>query len=116
MTTMNERFLSAWKRAVALAGFSYFGDGTPTGCALATDKNQLRPNWDAIEPAFPSMTDAEQVFLAHMLTFFNSSSGGWPIAKYLSGLPNASLGHAASTLDQSRRDALAALLVTYRGW
>lgn len=109
-------FLLAWKASVVLAGFDYFGDGTPTGCAMATDKNQLRPHWDAIESAFPNLTEAEQIFLANVLTFYNSERSGWPIAKYLVALPNVSLGHAAARLDQSRREALAQLLCTYQGW
>jgi len=109
-------FFASWKSAVALAGFEYFGDGTPTGCALATDKNQLRPRWDAIEAAFPSLTEAEQIFLANMLTFFNSERVGLPISKYLATLPNVSVGHAAARLDQARRQALAQLLCAYEGW
>ena len=99
-----------------MAGFEYFGDGTPAGCALATDKNQLRPNWDRIEQSFPSLTEAEQIFLAHALTFFNSASGAWPVKKYLGALPNPSLGHATSRLDQPRRTALTQLILTYERW
>lgn len=109
-------FLAAWKNSIALSGFHFFGDGTPTGCAVATDKNQLRPRWESIEPAFPDLTEAEQIFLAHMLTLYNSEPGGWPIKKCLSALPNASLGHAAARLDAHRREALANLLTTYAGW
>lgn len=109
-------FLAAWKNAIALAGFHFFGDGTPTGCAMATDKNQLRPRWETIGPAFPDLTDAEQILLAHMLTFFNSERAGWPVQIYLAALPNPSLGHAASRLDQHRREALASLLSCYAGW
>ena len=114
--TQSNAFLAAWKNAVSLAGFTYFGDGTPSGCAVATDKNQLRPRWDSIEPAFPDLTGAEQIFLAHMLTFFNSSPGGWPVKTYLATLPTPSRGHAASRLDEHRREALANLLTTYEGW
>jgi hypothetical protein len=114
--TQGRAFLAAWKNAISLAGYSFFGDGTPTGCAVATDKNQLRPRWEIIEPAFPDLTDAEQVFLAHVLTFFNAERSGWPVARFLLGLPNASLGHASARLDSHRRDALASLLTTYEGW
>ena len=115
-TAMPEQFLSAWKRAVALAGFEYFGDGSPAGCALAADKNDLRPRWDRIESAFSSLDDEQQVYLAHLLTFYNSELGGWPISKYLSRLENPSLGHASAVLDEARRAALAEVTVTYCGW
>lgn len=114
--TQGLAFLAAWKDAVSLAGFSYFGDGTPSGCAAATDKNQLRPRWDIIEPSFPDLTGAEQIFLAQMLTFYNSEPAGWPVKKFVSALPNASLGHAAARLDEHRRESLANLLTSYSGW
>lgn len=109
-------FVQAWKNAVALAGFEFFGDGTPAGCAIASDKNHLRPRWESIEPTFPDLTETEQIFLAHMLTFYNSEPAAWPVKKFLSALPNASLGHASARLDPHRREALASLVTTYEGW
>lgn len=117
---LDQEFLTAWKTAVALAGFQYFGEGTPTACALAKDKNELRPRWDDIEPAFFStMSDTERLFLAHMLTFsffFNPELAGWPVKRFLPDLHNLSMGEASASLDRHRRAALAALLVTYAGW
>lgn len=112
----SDDFLDAWKRAVALAGFEYFGDGTPAGCAVAAEKNQLRPRWEIIDTAFAELTEAEQIFLANVLTFFNSDRGGWPVKKYVAALPNVSIGHASARLDEPRREALAQLLTTYTGW
>ena len=34
----SSRFFDAWKRAVALAGYRYFGDGTKAGWESAKDK------------------------------------------------------------------------------
>lgn len=114
--TQGRAFLAAWKNAISLAGYSFFGDGKPTGCAVATDKNQLQPRWESIESAFPDLTEAEQIFLAQMLTFYNSEPAGWPVKKFVSALPNASLGHAAARLDEHRRESLANLLTSYSGW
>ena len=114
----SERFLTAWKAAVALSDFRFFGDGSPFACVSAASKEQLRPRWDEIEAAFvaATMSESEQIFLAHMLTFFNSERGGWPVQKYLPALPNSSLGHAAARLDRPHRAALANLIQSYEGW
>lgn len=112
-----QEFLAAWKTAVALTGFQYFGEGTPTSCALATDKNQLRPRWDDIEPAFfTTMSEGERLFLAHVLTFFNPTLEGWPVKRFLPAIDNPSMGEASASLDPHRRAALAGLLVNYPGW
>ena len=115
-TDNSSAFLEAWKQAVELSGWAFFGDGTETGLLAATDKNQLRPRWDIIEAGFHRLNRRDQFLLAHTLTFFNPDTGGWPNQKYVSRLSSPTFGEASAAMDLEGRAVLARLLISYEGW
>lgn len=104
-------FFQAWKRGVKLVGFAYFGDGTRDQWERAADKWQLRPNVEYIRKAIGAMSSGEKVFLAAMVSFYNSNDGGALLKRVgIQGL--ADLGG----LDLERREVIAALILYYTGW
>ena len=106
-----ERFFAAWKRAVALAGVTYFGAGTKTALERATKKWDLTPNLEHISDAFGVLSSGERVFLAALVSFYNSEDGGRLLKRVgVEGL--ADLGG----LDLQRRTLIAALILNYSGW
>ena len=115
-TDSSSEFLQAWKHAVQLSGWVFFGDGTEIGLMAAADKNQLRPRWDVIEAGFHRLNRSEQFLLAHTLTFFNPDTGGWPNQKYVSQLSSPTIGEASAVMDFEGRAVLARLLISYEGW
>lgn len=104
-------FFEAWIRGVKLAGFTYFGDGTRERCERAADKWALSPNVPLIRRAIGAMSSGEKVFLAAMVSFYNSRDGGALLKRVgVKGL--ADLGN----LDLERRQVIAALILNYTGW
>lgn len=104
-------FFQAWKRGVKLAGFAYFGDGTREQWERAADKWTLRPNVTLIRRAIGAMSSGEKVFLAAMVSFYNSRDGGALLKRVgVQGL--ADLGN----LDLERRQLIATLILNYNGW
>src|SRR5690606_15180967 len=69
-------FLHAWKRGVELVGPSLFGKGTQACLDQAADKWDLCPNVDTISNIIGVMSSGEKVFLAAMVSFYNSKDGG----------------------------------------
>lgn len=106
-----ERFFAAWKRAVSLAGIAYFGTGTKSALDLATKKWDLTPNLERISDAIGVLSSGERVFLAALVSFYNSEDGGRLLKRVgVEGL--ADLGG----LDLQRRTLIAALILNYAGW
>jgi len=105
------RFLEAWKQGVLIAGESYFNITAP-GVAEATDKNQLRPDWNHIDAHIGYLSRGEAAFLAAMYSFFNSVDG----QRLLEGVDFPNICDLAAKLDPDRAEVIAELLMTYPGW
>jgi hypothetical protein len=106
-----EVFFSAWKRAAALAGAGYFGCGKQSALESATTKWDLQPNLERISRAIGAMSCGERVFLAALVSFYNSQDGGRLLHRAgVQGL--ADLGG----LDLDRRTLVATLILNYTGW
>lgn len=104
-------FFHAWRRGVELVSPTYFGDGTQDNVVRAVDKWDLRPNVEVIRKAIGAMSSGEKVFLAAMVSFYNSKDGGALLKRVgVQGL--ADLGG----LDLERRKVIAALVLNYTGW
>jgi hypothetical protein len=104
-------FFEAWKRGVELVGPHYFGDGTRQGLQAASQKWDLCPKIALIRKAIGAMSSGEKVFLAAMVSFYNSKQGGALFKRVgIDGL--ADLGG----LDSERRKVIAALMLYYSGW
>ena len=106
-----DRFFAAWKRAASLAGAVYFGAGTKSELDLATKKWDLTPNLERISKVIGALSSGERVFLAALVSFYNSEDGGRLLKRVgVEGL--ADLGG----LDLQRRTLIAALILNYAGW
>lgn len=106
-----EAFFHAWQRGVELAGPQLFGTGTRECLEQASCKSDLCPNLEAILDAIGVMSSGERVFLAAMVSFYNSEEGGALLRRVgVYGL--ADLGG----LDLERRTIIAALILNYSGW
>ncbi|MEA8541120.1 hypothetical protein PZU20_22615 [Pseudomonas aeruginosa] len=104
-------FFHAWKRGVELVGPGLFGNGTQECLHLAVDKWDLCPNVAFIKKTIGAMSSGERVFLAAMVSFYNSKDGGALLKRVgVHGL--ADLGG----LDLERRKIIAALILNYTGW
>tara|TARA_R110002020_G_scaffold142060_3_gene314033 strand:- start:41561 stop:41953 length:393 start_codon:yes stop_codon:yes gene_type:complete len=106
-----DAFFHAWKRGVELVGPGLFGNGTQECLNLAVDKWDLCPNVTVIKKTIGAMSSGERVFLAAMVSFYNSKDGGALLKRVgVHGL--ADLGG----LDLERRKIIAALILNYTGW
>lgn len=105
------RFLTAWKEGVALAGPHLFGTGARADLAQAHSVWNLCPKLDLAERAIGAMSSGEKVFLAALVSFYNSEEGG-KLFKRIGVQGLADLGG----LDLSRRSVIASLLLNYTGW
>ena len=104
-------FFDAWKRGVALAGTHLFGTGVSADLNRAASVWDLCPKLNLIERAIGVMSSGEKVFLAALVSFYNSEEGGKLFERIgVQGL--ADFGG----LDLSRRSVLASLLLNYTGW
>lgn len=106
-----QAFLAAWRRGVTIAGRRWFGDGqTPPDNAKSTC--DLAPRVGDIGTSIGVLSSGEAVFLAAMVSFYNSDRG----AQMLRELGATGLGDIAAGLDEQRRSVVADLLVSYPGW
>jgi len=106
-----DAFFHAWKRCVALASPSLFGDGSGTDLAQASSKWALCPRLPAIHAAIGPMSHGERVFLAALASFYDTEDGGALLRRGgVHGL--ADLG----ILDLTRRQLIAQLIIHYTGW
>jgi hypothetical protein len=106
-----QRFLEAWKRGVTLIGTRFFEIKT-SSVGSATDKNQLRPNWDQVEESIGVLSRGEAAFLGAMCSFYNAEWGQRLLQD--AGFPN--ICDIASKLDREHAEIVAELLLTYSGW
>lgn len=109
----DERFLATWKLAVKVHPGLFHCDAPSID--EATDKEQLRPNWEAVEGFLRSKPEPWlRRFIMSACSFYNDEwMKEW--AKRLR-LPRTPIGDLAIKLDMEHREILAALLTSYRGW
>jgi hypothetical protein len=104
-------FFEAWQRGVEIAGHRWFGDGQASSQS-ATSKWDLPPRVDDIRSAIGWLSSGEAMFPAAMVSFYNSDPGG----ELLRSLGANGLSDIAASLDESRRQVIADLLLAYPGW
>ncbi|MEO9332746.1 MULTISPECIES: hypothetical protein [Gammaproteobacteria] len=110
-TDAPQAFFEAWKRGARIAGAEWFGDGTREGLQKATTKWDLRPNLLMISDALGVLSGGQRMFLAAMVSFYNSHEGGAMLKRCgFEGLSD--LGG----LDLQRRKVIADLTLHYTGW
>jgi len=109
-------FLKAWKEAVIKIGTGYFqvqrGYTIPIEAAAATDKWQLIPNIDAMENRFGTCSIGEGVFMAAVLSFYNSETSEPFMKQY--GMYG--IGDVAGRLDLDEADIITCLMLNHTGW
>lgn len=106
-----QRFLEAWKRGIALIGPRFF-DIKASSFESATDKNELRPDWNHIEKSIGALSRGEAAFLAAMCSFYNAEWG----QQLLTDAGYPSICDIASKLDTDQAEVIAELFLTYAGW
>ena len=111
-----ERFLIAWKKAVAMAGQRLFtsGKGYPQAPTLnaATDKWQLIPDYDAIVDFIKVASTGEALFITVLYSFYNSEDGD----AMLHQLGFHGLGDIANRLDSKQLEVVTELMRYHTGW
>ena len=103
-------FLDAWRRGMVIVGPEFFGDQTGVG----ETKWDFAPRIDDIELRLSMLSSTEMVFLAAMVSFYNSHIGGKWMSKIMSG--DWGMADLAAGLDPARRRVIADLLLAYPGW
>jgi len=104
-------FFQAWKRGVAIAGHTWFGNGTREGLSSASCIWDLRPRMADIDEHLDVMSRGERLFLAAMASFYNAHDSV-PLLKSCDFEGLADLGR----LDRQRRQVIADLVLNYHGW
>ncbi|MDR6610545.1 hypothetical protein [Pseudomonas synxantha] len=104
-------FLYAWKQGVALAGPTYFGDGTHMGLNHANCRWDLRPDLLMINNAINVLSDNERIFLAALVSFYDTDEGS-VLLKQAGVRGLADLG----VLDPERRAVISSLVLHHHGW
>lgn len=104
-------FLKSWICGVKIAGAHFFGRGPTPELDTERDKWNLCPKVGVIAAAFDSLDRSEQIFLATLVSFYNSFDGGQLLQK--AGFRGfADLAH----LDHLPRAVIAGLILNYTGW
>jgi hypothetical protein len=108
-----DRFLATWKRAVKVCPRLFHCDAPSID--EATQKEQLRPNRDAVEGFLRSKPEPWlRKFIMSACSFYSDEwMKDW--AKRMR-LPRTPIGDLAIKLDMEHREILAALLTSYPGW
>lgn len=106
-----DAFFQAWKRGAELAGTHLFGEGTRANLDDAASKWDLRPKVELIKRNVGVMSPSEKVFIAALVSFYDSEEGG-KLLKRVGFHGFADL----SGLDLKRRTVIAALIMNYSGW
>lgn len=107
----SQPFLEAWKRGIALIGPRFF-EVDAVSFGSATDKNDLKPDWNYIEECLGVLSRGEAAFLAGMCSFYNAEWGQKLLTEV--GFPN--ICDLASKLDREHAEVVAELFLTYSGW
>ena len=107
----SSRFFDAWKRAVALAGYRYFGDDTKASWDAANDKWALVPDADLIRSALGVLSHGERIFLAALYCFYNDIDG-----KDMCAAAGLNTVLDLTILDMEHKQIISDLLFNYNGW
>lgn len=110
--TRRTTFLVAWKDGVELIGASYFNVESDS-VAQATDRDQLRPDFETIQRALPGMSSGQQRFLIALCQFFSDTGIAELCREAEISVP--SLADLA-LLDRARRSVITRLIDSYTGW
>lgn len=103
-------FFEAWRDGVILAGPIFFGQKTPD---TAINKNDLRPDFQMIERALPSMGTGEAQFMSALVSFFDPQKGELLSSRLKT---EKSLCGLTIGIDATGKRILARLLTSYCGW
>ncbi|MBP0714238.1 hypothetical protein ABXK61_13045 [Burkholderia sola] len=106
-----DAFFAAWKRGVEIAGPRWFGDGTRNGLDQARSKWDICPDVPRIAKALGFLSGGERLFLAALVSFYNSRDGATLLRRCgFEGLADL------NGLDLPRRQVIADLVLHYDGW
>lgn len=106
-----QAFFEAWKRGVVLAGYQWFGDGRIETLERATTKWILRPNVQRIKDAFGVLSGGQQMFVAAMVSFYNTQEGA-ALLRHCGFEGLSDLGG----MDLEHRQVIADLVLHYNRW
>lgn len=105
-------FLAAWKAAVKIAGVQYF-NVLSVGVDSATNRNQLRPNWEMIRETLDALSSGEATFLIALYQFYCASDIQTLCGE--AGIPMPTLNEMAC-LDHDQINVICRLMQSYYGW
>jgi len=107
-----ERFLAAWIQAIERIGPEYFECKGIDNFKEATDRDQIRPDWDAIEQRINVCSIGEGIFIGAVMSFFNGKWGA--------GICNCfgchGIGDAANRLELGELEIVIELMSSHTGW
>jgi hypothetical protein len=108
------RFLTAWKRAVRIAGANYFDVINTHFYEFATKKDQLRPSYPKIKTALATESIQQGLFLCALYTFYNEDEGRRLTEQFYPSC--GSRETLMRQLDPERREVLQNLVASYTDW
>ena len=108
----SERFLSAWKQAVLIIGPQYFHCDSTEVVKSAKQREQLRPDHEAIERYLSVCSVGQGIFIGSVISFFN---GDWG-ADICSGFGFSGIGDIANRLDLNELEIVVELMLSHTGW
>ena len=107
-----DKFLAAWIDGVQLAGKHFFKVRSDT-VESATDKDDLRPDLEAITSSLGVISPGERVFVLSMYQFFSDSTVRNLCVEYEFEFPTLA---DIANLDVSHRTVISRLIESYYGW
>lgn len=106
-----DKFFRAWKDGISL--LDQWGEVLFRGdIESATDREELRPNWDSIDKSFDVLSTGEQIFVGAMYSFFNPSDG----QDLLKRAGHENFVDGISRLGYDHRSVIARLTTSHYGW
>jgi len=106
-----DKFFRAWKDGIALldqwGAVLFRGD-----IEKATNREDLRPNWNSIDRNFGVLSTGEQIFVGVMYSFFNPADG----QDLLKRAGHENFVDGISRLDHEHRSVIARLTTSHHGW
>lgn len=103
-------FLTVWKKAIKLIGEDFFI--IKSSVEEATDKWDLKPDYDAIKRNLFAKSTGQSLFLVALLSFYNREDGQDLLIQL--GYPN--FVDIFSRLEKEHVEILMALINYYQGW
>jgi hypothetical protein len=108
------RFLTAWKRAVRMAGAQYFDVINTHFYEFASKKDQLRPSYPKIKSALSTESIQQGLFLCALYTFYNEDEGRRLTLQFYPSC--GSMDVLMRQLEPERREILQSLASSYTDW